>query len=401
MEESMELRGRAASIADSPTLAITAKAKAMKADGEDVLSLSAGEPDFDTPDFIKEAAIDALQSGETKYSPASGLPALKDAIVRKLERDNGLSYDTKQIAISCGAKHTLYNLFQVLLGEGDEVIVPAPYWVSYPEQIGCAGGKTVVVQTSEADGFVMKPDALKEKLTDRTRFLVLNSPSNPTGGVYDQSDLEAIAQVCLEKNIGVISDEIYEHLIYEGRTHHSIAQVSPEMKDLTLVVNGHSKAYSMTGWRIGYVAGNADVVAAVGRLQSQSTSNPVTFVQYGGVAALDHDHQCVTDMRAEFDKRRNYIVERLNALPGVTCATPLGAFYVFPNFGSHYGKTFGDVEVKDSFDFCDGLLNQKKVAIVPGKPFDADPHGRLSYATSMDVIEQALDRIESFLSSGQ
>ena len=401
MEENMELRGRAASITDSPTLAITAKAKAMQAAGEDVVSLSAGEPDFDTPDFIKQATIDALQSGETKYSPASGLPVLKNAIVRKLKRDNGLSYDTKQIAISSGAKHTLYNLFQVLLGEGDEVIVPAPYWVSYPEQIGCAGGKTVVVNTSEADGFVLRPDALREKLTDRTRFLVLNSPSNPTGGVYEKSDLEAVAEVCLENNIGVISDEIYEHLIYGGRTHHSIAEVSPEMKELTLVVNGHSKAYSMTGWRLGYVAGNADVVAAVGRLQSQSTSNPVTFVQYGGVAALDKDQQCVLEMRAEFDKRRMYIVDRLNSLPGVTCATPLGAFYVFPNVGSHYGKTLGGAKVKDSFDFCDALLKQQKVAIVPGEPFGADPHVRLSYATSMAVIEKGLDRIASFLASAE
>jgi len=397
----MEPRGRAAKIADSPTLAITAKAKAMKAAGEDVLSLSAGEPDFDTPEFIKQATIESLNAGQTKYSAASGLPELKEAVVRKLERENGLTYTTKQITISCGAKHTLYNLFQVLLADGDEVIVPAPYWVSYPEQIECAGGTTVVAETSAADGFVLRPEELRSKITPRTRFLVINSPSNPSGGVYAREDLAALAEICLEKNIGVVSDEIYEHLIYEGRTHHSIAQVSPEMKDLTLLVNGHAKAYSMTGWRVGYVAGDEAVIAAVGRLQSQSTSNPVTFVQYGAAAALDGDQTCVREMVAEFDKRRKHIVERLNAMPGVTCPTPLGAFYAFPNFGSHYGKTYGGVAVKDSFDFCAALLAQKKVAVVPGKPFHADAHIRLSYATSMEVIGQALDRIEEFLASAE
>jgi len=397
----MEPRGRAAKIADSPTLAITAKAKAMKAAGEDVLSLSAGEPDFDTPEFIKQATIESLNAGQTKYSAASGLPELKEAVVRKLERENGLTYTAKQIAVSCGAKHTLYNLFQVLLGDGDEVVVPAPYWVSYPEQIECAGGKTVVAETSAEDGFVLRPEEFKSKITSRTRFLVINSPSNPSGGVYAKEDLAALADICVENNIGVVSDEIYEHLIYEGRTHCGIAQVSPEMKDLTLLVNGHAKAYSMTGWRVGYVAGDEGVIAAVGRLQSQSTSNPVTFVQYGAAAALDGDQACVKEMVEEFDKRRKYIVERLNAMPGVSCPTPLGAFYSFPNFGSHYGKTYGGVEVKDSFDFCAALLDQKKVAVVPGKPFHADEHIRISYATSMEVIGKALDRIEEFLASAE
>lgn len=393
----MELRGRAANIADSPTLAITAKTKALKAAGEDVVGLSAGEPDFDTPEFIKEAAAKALQKGETKYSAASGIPDLKQAIVRKLERDNGLSYTDKQVVVSTGAKHTLYNLFQVLLGEGDEVIVPAPFWVSYPEQIQCAGGKMVVAETKEEDGFVLQPDTFREKISPRTRFLVLNSPSNPTGGVYDQNDLAALAEICLEHSIGTISDEIYEMLLYEGRTHFSIAQVSPEMKQQTIIVNGLSKAYSMTGWRLGYMAGNEEVAAAVSRLQSQSTSNPTTFLQYGAIAALDCDQECVAAMVKEFDKRRKYMVERLNAISGVNCSTPYGAFYVFPNVSSHYGKTIGGARISDSFDLTSALLEQEMVAAVPGKPFNSDANIRLSYATSMEVIEEGLNRIERFL----
>ncbi|MBI2194589.1 MAG: pyridoxal phosphate-dependent aminotransferase [Planctomycetes bacterium] len=397
----MELRGRAAQIADSPTLAITAKAKALKAAGEDVLGLSAGEPDFDTPDFIKEAAIAALRKGQTKYSAAAGIPELKKAIVRKFNRDNGLNYTEKQIVVSSGAKHTLYNLFRVLLGEGDEVIVPAPFWVSYPEQIDSAGGKTVVVETSQKDGFVLRPEALKAKITPRTRFLVLNSPSNPTGGIYAKADIKALAEVCLRQGIGVISDEIYEKLVYEGHTHYSIAQVSPEMQAQTLLVNGLSKAYSMTGWRLGYLAGDEKVVDAVSRLQSQSTSNPVTFVQYGAVAALDGDQAFVSKMCAEFDGRRKYMVQRLNAMRGVSCPMPLGAFYAFPNVSSYYGKSFKGVKVSGSFQFCGALLEQEKVAIVPGQPFHADGHVRLSYATSMDEIRNALDRIERFLASAK
>jgi aspartate aminotransferase len=380
---------------------MAAKAKAMKAAGDDVLSLSAGEPDFDTPEFIKQATIDALRKGQTKYSAASGIPELKEAIVRKLKRENDLTYTPKQIVISSGAKHTLYSLFQVLLGDGDEVVVPAPYWVSYPEQIECAGGKTVVAETHAEDGFVLRPEEFKKRITPRTKLLVINSPNNPTGGIHEKEDLEALAEICVRRNIGVVSDEIYERLIYEGHRHYSIAQVSPEMKALTLLVNGHSKAYSMTGWRVGYVAGDPAVVDAVSRLQSQSTSNTVTFVQYGAVAALDGDQQCVAGMVKEFDRRRRYIVQRLNAMPGVTCPTPLGAFYVLPSVASYYGRKFGGVLVKDSFDFCDVLLAQEKVAAVPGKPFHADEHIRLSYATSMGVIEKAMDRIERFLASAE
>jgi aspartate aminotransferase len=340
-------------------------------------------------------------AGQTKYAPASGIPELKRAIVRKLQRDNGLSYTEKQIVVSCGAKHSLYNLFRVLLGDGDEVIVPSPYWVSYPEQIESSGGKAVIVETSEADGFVLRPEALRRKISPRTRVLVLNSPNNPTGRILERRDLEALAEICLQHGVVVISDEVYEKLVYEGYAHHSIAQISPEMKRQTLVVNGHSKTYAMTGWRVGYVAGDEEVVAAIGRLQSQSTSNSVTFTQYAAVAALDGDQGCVADMVREFDRRRRYVVDRLNRMKGVTCSTPLGAFYAFPNVSSAYGKVYGRATVQGSFDFCTALLEQEKVAMVPGKPFGSGAHVRLSYATSMDILQKSMDRLERFLASGR
>ncbi len=382
--------------APSPTLAITAKANALKAQGVKVMSFAAGEPDFDTPEHIKKAAKDALDAGLTKYTPSAGTPELKKAIVEKLERDNGLSYDVKQIAVSCGAKHSIYNVMQAVLNPGDEVIIPAPYWVSYPEQALLAEGKPVIVPTSESTGFRMSAAQFRDACTSRTKMLVLNSPSNPTGGVYERADLEAIAAVAVERNVLVLSDEIYEKIIY-GTEHVSIASLGDEIKTLTITVNGFSKAYSMTGWRLGYLAADPAIVAAIGKIQDQSTSNPVSFAQKGAVQALTGPQDEVEKMRIEFERRRNRIVEMLRAIPGFECLTPGGAFYVFPRVSGFIRGSGG--RFKDSGSFAEFLLDEAKVAVIPGSGFGAPENIRLSYATSMANIEEGVSRIHEAVNS--
>jgi aspartate aminotransferase len=390
------LSKRASEAEESVTLAITAKANQMREQGIDVISFSAGEPDFDTPDHIKKAASDALAQGKTKYTPASGLPALRKAIAAKFLKDNGLTYDPAQIVVSCGAKHSLYNVMQAILEEGDEAIIPAPYWVSYPAMVKCAGATPVIVSTQEKNGLKMTADELRKAITDRTKCLILCSPSNPTGMVYSEAELKAVAEVCIEKDILVISDEIYEKLVF-GVPFASIATVAPKLRDKCVVVNGASKAYAMTGWRIGYAAGPKDIMTAVGRMQSQSTSNATSIAQYATIAALEGDQGCVEKMRVEYAKRRDYIVGRLRKIPGVACGEPQGAFYVFPNVSSLYGKKHQGKAITGSNMMSETLLERAHIATVPGSGFGADQYIRLSYATSMENIEKGIDRLEKFV----
>lgn len=384
---------RAKNISPSPTLAITAKAKQMKADGIDVVSFGAGEPDFDTPQHIKDAAIKSLEAGFTKYTPASGTVDLKQAIVAKLKRDNGIEYDKSQIIVSLGAKHSIYNAVLSTINPGDEVIIPAPYWVSYPEIVKMADGKCVFVNADESTGFTASIEGLKAAVTPKTKMLILNSPSNPTGGVYSKEQLEAIAAFAVEHGIHVLSDEIYEKIIYDERKHISIASLGDDIKKLTITINGLSKAYSMTGWRLGYAAAEKEIVSAMGNIQGHSTSNPVSFTQPAAVAALNGPQDVVSKMVAEFDNRRKYIVDRLNAMDGITCSMPGGAFYVFPNISGLFGRSFKGKTIKGSNCLAEFLLNEALVAVVAGSGFGADSYMRLSYATSMAAIEKGMDRI--------
>lgn len=390
----LKLATRMAKIKPSPTLAITAKAKAMKAQGVDVVGFGAGEPDFDTPEHIKEAAVKALRNGFTKYTPVPGIDELREAVGDQLYRDYGLEYSKEEIIISCGAKHSLYNIAMVLYQPGDEVIIPAPYWVTYPDQVNLAEAVPVIVNTMEENEFKLTPEQLKEAITARTKALLLNYPNNPTGSTYTQKELEALAEVALSHNLWIISDEIYDKILYDGRRHSSIASISPKVKARTLLVNGASKTYSMTGWRIGWLAGNRELVAAMGKLQSQSTSNPTSMAQVAALAALRGSQECIGEMVAAFAERRNYIVRRLNKMEGLSCFNPHGAFYVFPNLSRLYGKSYNGKVIGNSMDFADYLLNEFKVAIVPGAAFGDDKCARLSYATSMENMKKGLDRIE-------
>ena len=390
----MELSNRVKGIKPSPTLAITAKANQMKAEGLDVVGFGAGEPDFDTPENIKKACIDSLLAGNTKYTPVPGTNGARDAVIEKLKRDQGLEYARNQIVISCGAKHTLYNIFQALVGEGDEVLIPAPYWVSYPDQVILASAEPVIVETSEANNFIPTVADLDKMTTSRTKVLVINSPSNPTGGAATRKQLEEIAKFAVKKDLIVISDEIYEKIVYDGFQFTSIAQL-PGMVERTVLVNGLSKAYSMTGWRIGYAAAPTDLVGAITNIQSQSTSNPVSFVMPAVEEALNGPQGFIDTMVAEFDRRRLYMCDRLNAMDGVSCFRPQGAFYVFPNFSGLYGRKFKDKAIGNSGEFADYLLDEAKVAIVSGNAFGADDYARLSYAIAMGNIEKGLDRIEA------
>ena len=394
----MELADRVKSIKPSPTLAITAKANQMKAEGQDVVGFGAGEPDFDTPENIKQACIDSLLAGNTKYTPVPGTNEAKDAVIEKLKKDQGLEYARNQIVISCGAKHTLYNIMQALFQEGDEVLIPAPYWVSYPDQVILASARPVIVQTSEENGFIPTVSDLEKATTSKTKALVINSPSNPTGGAATRQQLEDIARFAVKKDLIVISDEIYEKIIYDGFKFMSIAEL-PGMVERTVVVNGLSKAYSMTGWRIGYAAGPVDLVGAITKIQSQSTSNPVSFIMPAVVEALTGPQDFIDTMVAEFDRRRMYICDKLNSMEGVTCYKPQGAFYVFPNFSGLYGRKFNGKAIEGSNDFADYLLDEAKVAIVSGIAFGADDYARLSYAISMENIEKGLDRIEAAIAA--
>ncbi|MTI79794.1 MAG: pyridoxal phosphate-dependent aminotransferase [Firmicutes bacterium] len=394
----MKLSKRAANISSSPTLAIDAKAKQLKADGAKVFNFGVGEPDFDTPQHIKDAAIEAINAGMTKYTPVAGTVQLKQAVIDKFKRENGLSYEAAQIIASSGAKHSLYNVFQVLVEEGDEVIIPTPYWVSHMEQIKIPGGKPVVVMTSEENGFKMTPEQLQEAITPKTKVVLLNSPSNPTGAVYSKEELEVLGNIILKHdNITIISDEIYEKLVYDNMEHVSIASISEELKERTVVINGVSKAYSMTGWRIGYAAAPLEIAKAMANLQSHSTSNPSSIAQAASVAALSGTQQPVEDMKVEFVKRRDYMLERLLAIPGISCPKPNGAFYLFPNVSAYFGKSYNGKPINSATDLAAVLLEEVQVAVVPGVAFGNDDFMRFSYATDMDTITEAMNRIEKLL----
>ena len=395
----MRLSKKTYSVKPSPTLAIDAKAKSLKASGVDVISFGVGEPDFDTPENIKEAAIKAIRSGFTKYTPVGGTDELKTAIIEKLKKDNGLIYEKNEIIVSCGAKHCLYNIAEALYDAGDEVILPAPYWVSYPDQIVLNGAVPVIVKTDEGNAFKITPEILEANLSKKTKALILNSPSNPTGLAYDRKSLEAIAEIAVKHDFYIISDEIYEKLIYDGFEHVSIASLGDEIKQRTLVVNGISKSYAITGWRIGFAAGPKDIINAMTNIQSQSTSNPASISQKAAVEALTGTQDFISKMVSEFDKRRKYMVEKLNSIKGVSCIKPVGAFYAFPNVSSYYGRSFKGNSIKSSMDLSAYLLDEAKVAVVPGAAFGDDRYIRLSYATSMENIQKGLDRIESALSN--
>lgn len=395
----MVLAKRVSKLKPSPTLAIDAKAKAMIAQGIDVVNFGVGEPDFDTPDNVKEAAIRAINNGFTKYTAVGGTDELKEAIAKKLQSDNNLTYSKNQIIVSCGAKHSLYNIAQVLFGKGDEVIIPAPYWVSYPDQVILNDAKPVILNTKEENNFMLSAKELKKKITKKTKAIILNSPSNPTGSAYDKNILEEIAEIAVKKKIFIVSDEIYEKIIYDGFKHISIASLNEKIKNLTIVVNGLSKSHSMTGWRIGYAAGPDEIISAMNKVQSQSTSNPASISQKAAVEALKGPQDFIAKMLNEFDKRRRYIVERLNKIKGVTCAIPKGAFYAFPNVSKLYGKSCNGKNIKGSSDLANYFLDKAQAAVVAGDAFGADDYIRFSYATSMGNIKKGIDRIEDAINS--
>ncbi|MFZ6016584.1 MAG: pyridoxal phosphate-dependent aminotransferase [Nitrospirota bacterium] len=389
---------RAKKIKPSPTLAIDAKAKAMKAAGVDIVNFGVGEPDFDTPDNIKEAAIKAIRDGFTKYTPVGGIEPLKDAIIEKFKKDNNLNYTHDEIIVSCGAKHSLYNIAQALFDPGDEVLIPSPYWVSYPDQVVLNGAIPVFIKTYESDSFIVKPEAVESHITKRTKALILNSPSNPTGLTYDKKMLEKIAEVVLQYKVYIISDEIYEKLLYDGVRHISIASLSDEIKNKTIVVNGLSKSYAMTGWRIGFAAGPKEIIKAMTNIQSQSTSNPTSIAQKAAIEALTGPQDFIDIMLAEFDRRRRLLISELNSIPNMSCLTPTGAFYAFPNTFRLYKKSAEGKTISSSSDLALYLLEEAKVAVVHGEAFGNDNYIRLSYATSIDEIKKGVDRIKEAVS---
>ncbi|EKV03782.1 aspartate/tyrosine/aromatic aminotransferase [Leptolyngbya sp. PCC 7375] len=385
---SIKLAARVQQVTPSMTLAISAKAKAMKAEGLDICSFSAGEPDFDTPEHIREAAKRALDEGKTRYGPAAGEPRLRSAIATKLRNENKLAYNAENIIVTNGGKHSLYALMMITIEAGDEVLIPAPYWVSYPEIVKLAGGTPVMMPTTAESGYKITPKQLQQAITPKTKFLIFNSPSNPTGMVYSPEEVRALADVVVANDIWVVADEIYEKILYDGAQHLSIGAVSEAMFNRTIVSNGFAKAYAMTGWRLGYLAGPAELIKAANTLQSQSTSNVCTFAQYGAIAALESSQDCVETMRQAFAKRRTAIVNLVNSIPGLNCVIPNGAFYLFINI-SKTGLT--------SLDFCNRLLDEKYVAAVPGVAFGADSGIRVSYATDMTTIEQGMERLNVFV----
>ena len=386
----METASRLQQLTPSLTLAIDSKAKAMLAEGIEVFGFGAGEPDMDTPEHIKAAAIKALQEGRTKYTPSAGIPELRQAISQKLLKDNGLDYKSSQVIVSNGAKQSCFNAIAAVVNEGDEVIIPAPYWLSYPEMVRIVGGEPVFVPTREENNWKITPEDFENAMTPRTKMIIINSPGNPTGSIYTREELKALSEVAAEEDIYILSDEIYEKLTYDGAEHVSVASISPEAYDLTITINGFSKAYAMTGWRLGYLAAPEPIARAIDSMQSHMTSNPCSFAQYGALAALTGDQQCVVDMREEFDIRRQYMFERLTQIQGVSAVRPQGAFYVLANISALGLK---------SQNFADRLLSKSSVAVVPGIAFGDDRTIRLSYATSLDVIKSGLDRIEEFCRS--
>ncbi len=386
----MKLAGRVSQVTPSITLAIAAKAKAMKGEGIDVCSFSTGEPDFDTPTHIKAAAQKALDEGKTKYGPAAGEPKLREAIARKLKNDNRLDYKAENVIVTNGGKHSLFNLMLAAIEPGDEVIIPAPYWLSYPEMVTLAGGVSVIVPTYASTGYKITPEQLRKSITPKTKLFILNSPSNPTGMVYTPEEIKALAEVVVEADIFVVSDEIYEKILYDGATHLSIGSLGEEIFARTIISNGFAKGYSMTGWRVGYLAGPIDIIKATSTIQSHSTSNVCTFAQYGAIAALEGSQDCVEEMRQAFAKRRQVMLKRVNAISGLTCPQPDGAFYLFPDISKTGLK---------SLQFSDALLEEQQVAVIPGIAFGADDNIRLSYATDMATIEKGMDRLEKFVKS--
>jgi aspartate aminotransferase len=382
------ISNRAASLAPSLTLAIDSKAKQMKAEGQDVVGFGAGEPDFDTPQHIKDACAKALADGFTKYTPAAGIPELRQAIADKFKRENGLTYKPSQIIVSCGGKHSCYNVILATCQDGDEVIIPSPYWLSYPEMVKLAGAKPVILETSDQTEFKVTPARLRAAITPNTRLFVLNSPSNPTGSVYTPDEIKALGDVCVEQGVLIMSDEIYEHLLYDGAKHQSVASFSPAHYDHTIVVHGFAKSWSMTGWRLGFLAAPEPIAKAIDAVQSHSTSNPTSFAQKGGVAALNGPQDHLPKWLAEYDRRRSYAWKKFNTIPGISCVNAKGAFYLFPNISGTGLK---------STEFCAKLLEAEKVAAVPGIAFGADDYLRISYATSMVNIEKGLERIERFV----
>ncbi|MBI5902506.1 MAG: pyridoxal phosphate-dependent aminotransferase [Deltaproteobacteria bacterium] len=389
----MRLSGRLSGLEESATLAITAKAKALAAEGRDIVGLGAGEPDFDTPENIKNAAIKAIRDGQTKYTAVGGINELKDAVIGKFKRDNSLAYSRDEIIVSCGGKHSIYNLFQAILDPGDEVVIPSPYWLSYPVMVALGKGVPRIIPTEESAGFKMSVEAFRESITPRTKAVVINSPSNPTGAAYTFEELKGLADVALENNVLIISDEIYEKLTYDGFNSASIASTSEEAKRCSVVLNGVSKTYSMTGWRIGYAAGPKEIVKAMTSIQSQSTSNPASISQWAAVEAISGPQDSLAIMVKEFEKRRNAMVEALNSIEGISAFKPLGAFYVFANISGLLGGRFKGREVKGSADFAACLLDEAGVAVVPGGPFGDDRYIRLSYATSMKNVVEGVRRI--------
>ncbi len=381
---------RAAALSTSLTLAIDAKAKAMKAAGEDVVGFGAGEPDFETPEHIRKAAIDALNAGFTKYTPSSGIPELREAIAEKFQKENGLTFKPSQIIVSNGGKHSCYNVILAVCQEGDEVLVPSPYWLSYPEMVKLAGATPVILPTSDQTEFKVTPDQLSAAITPRTRLFILNSPSNPTGCVYTPDEIRALGDVCVERGVLIMSDEIYEHLLYDGAVHKSVASFSPRHQDHTIIVHGFAKAWSMTGWRLGFLAAPEPIAKAIDAIQSHSTSNPTSFAQKGAVAALTGPQDHLPKWLAEYAKRRTVAYQRLNAIPGVSCVNSRGAFYLFPNIRETGLR---------SAEFCARLLEAEKVAAVPGIAFGADDYLRISYATSLSQVEKGLDRLDRFVRS--
>jgi aspartate aminotransferase len=394
----MKISKRAQSVPVSMTIAVTARAKELRVQGVDVVEFGAGEPDFDTPDYIKNAAIEAIKSGKTKYTAASGIPELRQAIADKFKRDNNLDYTADQVIVNVGGKHSVYEVMQAVLDPGDEVVLPTPYWVTYPECVKLAEGTLKIVEADKANGYKMRPDQLKAAITDKTAMVVINSPSYPGGFCYTPDELRALAKVLEGTDIYVMSDEIYERLIYGDTQFISFAALSDDAFKRTITLNGLSKAFSMTGWRLGYTAGPLDVIKAMGRLQSHMTSNPVTFAQYAAVTALGPQaDQAIETMRVEFEKRAKVMADRLNSIDGVECAPAKGAFYCFPDVSAHYGRSIKGIQIENSMDFSRALLEQANVAVVPGVAFGCDNNVRLSFACSLEQINKGLDRLEQWL----
>jgi aspartate aminotransferase len=393
----MQLAKRLQLIKPSPTLMVTVQVAALRRQGIEVIDFGAGEPDFDTPEHIKEAAVVALKQGKTKYTPVGGTAELKEAIITKMQRDNGLTYSMQEVTTNCGGKHTLFNAFHALFGEGDEVLIPAPYWVSYSDMVILAGGTPKLLMTDEKTGFKITAAQLQAAITPQSKALLINSPSNPTGGAYTESELRAIADVVEKSNLFVISDDVYEKFLYDSPKCPHILGLKPHLRDRVLITNSVSKTYAMTGWRLGYAAGPKELISAIETLQSQSTSNPTSISQAAAVAALTGTQEPVGIMAKEFAKRRNYVVERLRAMPGITCTLPEGAFYVFPRVSSYFGAKWQDKKISSAMDLSLYLLQEGKVALVAGEGFGSSEHVRISYATSLKNLEQGLNQIEAAL----